>query len=163
MIPPRATPSKPNHVCKLIKSLYGLKQTSRRWCEKLTSFLLQHNNKQASSDHSLFIKSTSTSFTILLVYVDDVIISGNSMTEIKHICSTNYIQNKDLGQLKYFLGLEVARSKLGITLCQRMYCLDLLEDAGFLVSKPISTPSYPSCKLHQDLVHLIMTFLDIEY
>ncbi|MCH82510.1 reverse transcriptase [Trifolium medium] len=152
IVPPGVTPRKPNQVCKLIKSLYGLKQASRRWYERLTSFLLQHNYKQASSDHSLFIKSTPTSFTLLLVYVDDVIISGNSMAEIQTMKTALHttFKIKDLGQLKYFLGIEVTHSKLGITLCQRKYFLDLLEDAGLLDSKPVSTPSDPSCKLHQD-------------
>jgi len=107
---------------------------------------------QSTSDHSLFIKNTNTSFTVLLVYVDDVIIAGNSMLEFQHIKSILHssFKIKDLGQLKHFLSLEVACSSQGISLCQRKYCIDLLTDSGYLASKPISTPSEPSCKLHQD-------------
>lgn len=68
---------------------------------------------------------------------------------IKSILDTSF-KIKDLGQLKYFLGIEVAHSKLGISLCQRKYCLDLLHDSGHMGSKPISTPSDPSTKLHHD-------------
>jgi hypothetical protein len=152
LVPQGITPSKPNQVCKLLKSLYGLKQASRKWYEKLTSILLQHQYTQSNADHSLFIKKTATSFTALLVYVDDVIITGDSLDEftfIKNILHTSF-KIKDLGQLKYFLGLEVAHSSQGIFLCQRKYCLDLLTDTGFLASKPVSTPSDPSCKLHKD-------------
>jgi hypothetical protein len=152
IVPPGVPHSNPNQVCKLHKSLYGLKQASRKWYERLTSVLIINGYKQASSDHSLFLKSTSSSFTILLVYVDDVILAGNSLEEfksIKHILH-NTFQIKDLGILKYFLGIEVAHSSSGISLCQRKYCLDLLEDSGFLHSKPISTPSDPNVKLHND-------------
>jgi hypothetical protein len=157
MIPPGITSTKPNQVCKLTKSLYGLKQASRKWYEKLTSVLYDQQYTQAASDHSLFVKKTSTSFTILLVYVDDIILAGNSLTEFDHI-KFDHIKSildslfkiKDLGILKYFLGIEVAHSKLGISLCQRKYCLDLLDDTDTLGSKPISTPSDSSLKLHSD-------------
>ncbi|KAK2387257.1 putative mitochondrial protein [Trifolium repens] len=144
--------SRPNQVCKLVKSLYGLKQASRQWNEKLTTFLLKLNFIQASSDHSLFTKKSSTSFIVLLVYVDDVIIAGTSLPEIQAIKSALHqsFRIKDLGQLKYFLGLEVAHSQAGISLCQRKYCLDLLADSGLLGAKPASTPSDPSVKLYLD-------------
>jgi len=130
-----------------LKSLYGLKQASKKWYEKLTSILVQQNYTQASADHFLFTKQTDSSFTILLVYVNDIILAGNSLYEfhhIKYILQSSF-KIKDLGQLKYFLGLEVAHSKQGISLCQRKYCLDLLSD-----SKPVSTPSNSSLKLHDD-------------
>jgi hypothetical protein len=152
VIPPGVTVTRPNQVCKLNKSLYGLKQASRKWYEKLTSLLIQHHYVQASSDHSLFIKKSDTTFTALLVYVDDVILAGNSLSEFQHIKSVLHqsFQIKDLGVLKYFLGLEVSHSTKGIFLCQRKYCLDLLSDSGFLGTKPVSTPSDPSTKLHND-------------
>jgi hypothetical protein len=69
ILPPGVNFNKPNQVCKLKKSLYGLKQAGRKWYEKLTSVLSHHHYIQASSDHSLFVKKTSSSFTILLVYI----------------------------------------------------------------------------------------------
>lgn len=101
------------------------------------------------SDHSLFVKSINSTLTILLVYVNDVILAGNSMIEITTIKNILHhaFKIKDLGMLKYFLGLEVAHYEKGITICQRKYCIDLLNDSGFIGSKPASTPSDPSIKL----------------
>jgi hypothetical protein len=156
-IPPGVHGYKPTQACKLIKSLYGLKQASRQWNEKLTSFLINLGFKQASADHSLFTRQTSSSFTVLLVYVDDVIIAGTSLADIVSIKTALHhsFRIKDLGQLKYFLGLEVAHSKAGISLCQRKYCLDLITDSGLLGSKPVTTPSDPSVKLHADSSHAL--------
>jgi len=81
LVPQGITTSKPNQVCKLLKSLYGLKQASRKWYEKLTSLLIHHHYIQSTAGHSLFIKKTATSFTVLLIYVDDVIIVGDSIVE----------------------------------------------------------------------------------
>jgi len=152
LIPPGVPQSHPNQVCKLHKSFYGLKQASGKWYEKLTSVLLQQNYTQASSDHSLFIKQTDISFTIILVYVDDVILAGNSITEFTTMKSILHdkFKIKDLGQLKYFLGLEVSHSSKGISLCQRKYYLDLLDDSGLIGAKLVSTPSDPNIKLHHD-------------
>jgi hypothetical protein len=151
-LPPGFKTSHPTKVCKLVKSLYGLKQASRQWNEKLNTFLLQLHFVQASSDHSLCTRKSATSFIVLLVYVDDVIITGTSLLEIQAIKSALHhsFRIKDLGQLKYFLGLEVAHSQAGISLCQRKYCIDLLADSGLLGAKPASTPSDPSVKLYND-------------
>jgi hypothetical protein len=139
MTPPPGITTDPSKVCKLNKSLYGLKQASRQWYAKLTSLLISHGYAQAHSDHSLFTKHDKHHFTLLLVYVDDVILAGNHMEEfvyIKGLLHSSF-KIKDLGQLKYFLGLEVAHSSKGISFCQRKYCLDLLSDSGLLGAKPI--------------------------
>jgi hypothetical protein len=151
-IPQGVSSPKPNQVCKLLKSLYGLKQASRKWYEKLTGVLIAQGYTQATSDHSLFTLHRNSTFTALLVYVDDIILAGNSLAEftrIKQLLDSQF-KIKDLGQLKYFLGIEVAHSQHGISICQRKYCLDLLHDTGLLGAKPAKTPLDPSVKLHQD-------------
>ncbi|XP_076929081.1 uncharacterized protein LOC143593292 [Bidens hawaiensis] len=131
-----------NKVCKLVKSLYGLKQAPRKWNEKLTQVLLDDGFKQSISDYSLFVKYVNNVIVVLLVYVDDIVLTGNDENEIRKVklALSSCFKIKDLGILKYFLGIEVLRSELGITLCQRKYCLELLASFGMIASKPISTP-----------------------
>jgi hypothetical protein len=105
---------------------------------------------QSSSDYSLFTKFNDSSFTTLLVYVDDIVLAGNDISEIHNVKSflNDRFKIKDLGPLRYFLGLEVARSKQGILLNQRKYTLELLEDSGNLAAKSSLTPYDASLKLH---------------
>ena len=99
----------------------------------------------------MFIKQHLQSFTALLVYVDDIVLLGNDLLEIKSITQLldEVFNIKDLGDLNFFLGFEVARSKQGINICQRKYILDILHDAGMLGSKPVSTPIDYAVRLHQ--------------
>ncbi|KAL7585123.1 hypothetical protein Lser_V15G44364 [Lactuca serriola] len=129
-------------ACKLNKSIYGLRQASRQWFEKFSSFMLFLGFTQSKSDYSLFFKGSGSTYVALLVYVDDILITGSSNTEInllKQQLSAKF-KLKDLGSLGYFLGLEVAKSKEGIFVSQRNYTLQLIEDLGFLAAKPVSTP-----------------------
>ena len=148
-LPPSFGRKGEHRVCKLHKSLYGLKQASRQWFLKLSSALKAAGFKQSWSDYSLFVRNTQGRFTTLLVYVDDVILAGNSLQDIietKQFLASHF-KLKDMGQLRYFLGIEVARSKQGIVLCQRKYALEVLEDAGFLGAKPSRFPVEQSLTL----------------
>ncbi|KAF5453775.1 hypothetical protein F2P56_023495 [Juglans regia] len=99
--------------------------------------------------YSLFIRSNKDDFVALLVYVDDIILGSSSLTAIDSVKAYLHDQFKirDLGMLKYFLGLEVARSKSGIHVCQRKYALKIIESAGLLGSKVVTTPMEPNHKL----------------
>ncbi|MCH79432.1 retrovirus-related Pol polyprotein from transposon TNT 1-94 [Trifolium medium] len=149
--PPGLHLSSPDLVCKLQRSLYGLNQASRQWNAKLTETLISTGYKQSKADYSLFTKQSSTGFTAILVYVDDLVLGGtdtNEIVQLKSLLDTKF-SIKDLGTLKYFLGFEVARSKLGISLCQRKYTLDLLQDTCLLATKPCPTPMQPQLQLHK--------------
>lgn len=134
--------AKPGRVCKLLKSLYGLQQASKQWNIEFTKQLQIFGFQQSSADHCLFVKSSSTSFLALLVYVDDVLITGTNAADIEAVKKFLHAKFtiKDLGAAKFFLGIEVARSPSGIFLNQWKYVLDILEDTGLLGSKPVSTP-----------------------
>ncbi|GAU38555.1 hypothetical protein TSUD_320270 [Trifolium subterraneum] len=134
------------------KALIALLQGS----QSLPSHSLNHittnsGYKQSKADYSLFTKQSNTGFTAILVYVDDLVLGGTDINEINNIKSLldAKFSIKDLGQLKYFLGFEVARSHNGISLCQRKYILDLLQDTGLLAAKPCSTPMQPQIQLHK--------------
>ena len=128
--PPRFI-QKENLVCKLKKSLYGLKQSPREWFERFTQAMKKQSFQQLHADHTHFYKhSKSGKRTILIVYIDDIIIIGDDydeMEQLKEFLSEEF-ELKDLGTLKYFLGMEVARSRVGIVVSQRKYILDLLHD-----------------------------------
>ncbi|CAM8895465.1 unnamed protein product [Rhodiola kirilowii] len=129
-------------VCKLHKSIYGLKQASRQWFSRFSDSLLAFGFQQSLEDYSLFTLKKDNHFIILLVYVDDVVLTGTSpslINQIKEFIHAKF-RIKDLGHLKYFLGIEVARSKEGIFINQRKYALDILAEHSFTDSKPVQTP-----------------------
>ncbi|RVX22922.1 DNA-directed RNA polymerase III subunit 1 [Vitis vinifera] len=112
--------------------------------------ILKLGYKQGQADHTLFVKkSHAGKLAILIVYVDDIILSGNDMGELQNLKKylSEEFEVKDLGNLKYFLGMEVARSRKGIVVSQRKYILDLLKETGMLGCKPIDTPMDSQKKL----------------
>ena len=124
-----------NAVCKLNKSLYGLKQASRQWFLKFSSTLVSLGFQSSHSDHTLFIKRTSGRYLAVLVYVDDIIIASNNDDDMDSFKKSlaGHFKLRDLGPLRYFLGLEIARSSSGISVSQRKYTLELLEVQVFLL------------------------------
>nr|KAJ0198111.1 hypothetical protein LSAT_V11C700366270 [Lactuca sativa] len=136
-------------VCRLHKSLHGLKQASRNWYQKFTKFLLSINFRQSKEDHSLFLQNQEGVYTIILIYVDDVIIAGNDLDHIKQtkIQLDKAFSIKDLGQLRYFLGIEVEKTLDSLVLSQRKYILDILKDSGMLGCKPSAFPIEHNLKL----------------
>ena len=152
MVPPPRFGSK-GEVCKLTKSLYGLKQASKQWFAKLSSILVDHGFIQSKLDYFVFTKVSKGSILILLVYVDDILIASNNVEAVN--TSKAFLDDKsklkDLGTLKYFLGLEVARTEKGISLCQRNFTLELLFDKGLLASKPANVPMDQSAKFRSSM------------
>ncbi|CAL8157474.1 unnamed protein product [Prunus armeniaca] len=136
-------------VCKLRKSLYGLKQSPIAWFGRFATSMKKFGYVQSNSDHTLFLKRHKGKLTALIIYVDDMIVVGNDQAEMQNLQKylASEFEMKSLGDLKYFLGIEVARSKHGIFLSQRKYILDLLAETGMLDCKPIDTPSEQNHKL----------------
>ena len=136
----------------LRKALYGLKQSPRAWFGKFSDAVLLFGMRRCHSDHSVFSLTSDRGKVLLIVYVDDIIITGDDQKGIEELKNFLRLQfhTKDLGKLRYFLGIEVARSKDGISLSQRKYVLDILEETGLLGSKPVDTPIDPNVQLCVD-------------
>ena len=107
--------------------------------------------QKSKSDHYVFYKNSISSIILLEMYVDDIVITGSDSKSILSHKSFLHSQfhTKDLGILKYFLGIEVMRSKQGILLSQWKYVLDMLSETGKLSAKPCSTPMAPNVQLNK--------------
>jgi len=139
-------------VCRLKKALYGLKQSPRAWFDRFKRAVCGMGYGQCNGDHTVFYKHSNRKITILAVYVDDIIITGDDEAEIGRLkqCLSNTFEVKDLGQLRYFLGIEVARSSKGIVLSQRKYILDLLNNMGMIGCRAAATPIDQNHKITVD-------------
>ena len=113
-LPPSLDSQHPDHVCKLQKSLYGLKQASRQWNAKLTAILLGSGYSQSKADYSLFTKSSSKGFTVILVYVDDLVLARNNLVEINSIKWLLDDQFKIKDNLNFSLGWKLLAPQLAL-------------------------------------------------
>ena len=138
-----------NHVCKLHKAISSLKQAPRAWFSWLSSRLLALGFHSSKSDTSLFICRTSYFTVYVLIYVDDIIITSSSDKLIDTLLYNlkSDFAIKQLGPLKFFLGIEVIPTTSGVLLSQQHYITDILSRTKMLEAKPISTPMASSTNL----------------
>ena len=137
-------------VCKLRKSLYGLKQSPHAWFGRFSNVVIEFGSYRSAYDYFVFYRQSSFSILLLVVYVDDIVITSIdsvSSHSLKIFLASKF-HPKDLGSLKYFLGVEVSRSRRGIVLSQRKYVLDLLTKTCLIEAKPCDTPMVPNVKLN---------------
>ena len=143
--PPGLSLPHPNMVCRLRKSLYGLKQASCQWYAKLSDTLNSIGFIHSKNDYSLFYKVQPMSIVILGVYVDDIVITGNDSSEIsqlKHFLDQHF-KIKDLGALNYFLGMEVLQVTDGIVLTQQKFAKELIAEYHCDTLPPATCPLPP--------------------
>ena len=151
-VPPRfSNDSATKKVCKQKKTLYRLKQSPRARFKGFAKVIKNKGNKQSQGDHTLLIKhSNLRGVTTLLVYVDNTMTRNDELErQTLRQCLTKEFEIKELGRLKYFLGIEVAHSKQGIFISRREYVTNLLKEIGKLVCKPASTPIDPNHSLER--------------
>jgi len=150
MQPPLGLSSPPNKVCCLRRALYGLKQAPWAWFAKFNATVSSLSYSISSYYYAVFIRRTDHGIILLLLYVDDMIITGDvfiGILELKQFLSQHF-EMKDLGTLSYFLGLEISSSSDGFYLTQAKYISDLLSRANLTDCKIVDTPTELNTRLN---------------
>ena len=144
--------SKPNHICRSKKALYGLRQAPRAWFDKLKCALNSWGFENSKCDTSLFYRKIKSEIVILLIYVDDIIITGDNSGSIKELVSNlnRAFALKDLGELNFFLEIQVNRNQNAILLSQTKYIQDLLAKTKMSNCKGIESPFSTTEKLKKN-------------
>ncbi|GJU27967.1 putative ribonuclease H-like domain-containing protein [Tanacetum coccineum] len=135
-------PAHPNKVYKVIKALYGLHQAPRAWYETLSSFLMENGFRRGTIDKTLFIKKKKSDIMLVQVYVDDIIFGSTkkSMCTEFEECMHKRFQMSSMGELTFFLGLQVKQQHDGIFISQDKYVADILKKFDFLSIRTATTP-----------------------
>ena len=142
MQPPSGLSVESNKVCRLWRALYGLEQAPWAWFAKFSSTIFRSGYTVSPYDSALFLHCTDKGTILLLLYMDDMIITGDHLSgiqELKNFLSHQF-EMKDLGHLSYFLGLEIAHSTDGLYITQAKYDSDLLSRVGLTDNKIVDTP-----------------------
>jgi hypothetical protein len=138
-------------VCKLKKALYGLKQAPRAWYSRLDKYLQQEGFRKGSADNNLYIKVSEGNILLIEFYVDDIIF-GSDDDRLSHKFAKdmkNEFEMSLLGELSFFLGLQIRQSNQGIFISQTKYIREMLKRFGMEDCKPVITPMQTSCKLRK--------------
>lgn len=137
-------------VCKLNKALYGLRQAPRAWFQTLKNYLVAQLGFQVSkADLSLFIRVSAGTCLVLMVYVDDIVLTRTSAHDIGEVVRQLHSKFalKDMGHLSFFLGVDVKRTTQGLLLSQKKYIMELLQKAGMVEAAMTPTPMLNTPKL----------------
>ncbi|GKA59840.1 retrovirus-related pol polyprotein from transposon TNT 1-94 [Tanacetum coccineum] len=145
-------PDNPNHVYKLKKAVYGLKQALRAWYDMLSSFLISQDFSKGSVDPTLFIRKEGKELLLVQVYVDDIIFAASTpeLCDLfaKIMCSK--FKMSMMGKISFFLGLQIFQNPRGIFINQSKYALESLKKYGFDSCDPVDTPMVEKSKLDED-------------
>nr|GEZ49969.1 retrovirus-related Pol polyprotein from transposon TNT 1-94 [Tanacetum cinerariifolium] len=145
-------PDNPNHVYKLKKALYELKQAPRAWYDMLSSFLISQDFSKGSLDITLFIRRNGNDLLLVQIYVDDIIFAASTPELCDIFAKIMFSKFKMLmmGKISFFLGLQISQSPRGIFINQSKYALESLKKYGFESCDPVDTPMVEKSKLDED-------------
>nr|GEU57299.1 retrovirus-related Pol polyprotein from transposon TNT 1-94 [Tanacetum cinerariifolium] len=143
---------KPNHVYKLKKALYGLKQAPKAWYDRLKAFHIKHEYKIRMADNTLFTKKKSSNLIIVQIYVDDIIFALTCQDMCDEFAKFMHdkFEMSMMGELNFFLGLQIKQMKDEIFFNQSKYIKEMLKKFGLEESKPMKTPMASDTKLIKD-------------
>ncbi|GJZ71503.1 retrovirus-related pol polyprotein from transposon TNT 1-94 [Tanacetum coccineum] len=143
---------KPDHVYKLKKALYGLKQAPKAWYDILKAFLIKHEYKMGMVDNTLFTKKKSSNLIIVQIYVDDIIFGSTCQDMCDEFAKIMHdeFEMSMMGELNFFLGLQIKQMEDGIFFNQSKYIKEMLKKFGLEDSKPMKTPMSSDTKLTKD-------------
>jgi hypothetical protein len=145
-------PKYPYRVYKFSKALYGLKQAPRAWYARLKSFLLEHGYVMGCVDKTLFTLNLTTYFLLVQIYVDDIIFGGSSHTVVSRFqkMMENEFQMSMIGELTFFLCIQVKQMKQGTFMHQAKYTKDIMKKFNVAELKPVSIPMSTATSLGPD-------------
>ncbi|GJZ23816.1 retrovirus-related pol polyprotein from transposon TNT 1-94 [Tanacetum coccineum] len=143
---------KPDHVYKLKKALYGLKQAPKAWYDRLKAFLIKHEYKMGMVDNTLFTKKKSSNLIIVQIYVDDIIFGSTCQDMCDEFAKIMHdeFEMSMMGELNFFLGLQIKQMEDGIFFNQYKYIKEMLKKFSLEDSKPMKTPMSSDTKLTKD-------------
>jgi hypothetical protein len=141
-----------NHVFKLHKALYGLKQALRAWYERLKAFLLDKSFRMGFIDKTLFLLKQGTDILLVQIYMDDIIFGGSSHTLVTKFSNTmsSEFEMSMMGELTFFLGLQIKQTREGMFVHQGKYTKDMLKKFDMGEAKPLSIPMSTTMALDED-------------
>ena len=142
-------PGNESKVCLLKKALYGLKQAPKAWYSRVDDYFLSLGFKRSLSEPTLYVKSTNNELLIVSLYVDDLLVTSSCKNQIVQfkLQMMEEFQMSDLGEMAYFLGMEINQMQQGIFVCQQKYTAEILKKFDMQNCKPISTPLVQNAKL----------------
>src|SRR5262249_42898377 len=131
---------KEEHVYKLKKALYGLKQAPRAWYRKIDDFFRANGFRRSESEHTLYIKAGKTETLLVSLYVDDLLVTGSNLESVIQFKKQmeKFFEMTDLGEMKFFLGMEVHQLQQRIFVSQEKYAREVLKKFSMDRCKPAS-------------------------
>ena len=139
----------PNHIYRLKKALYGLKQAPRAWYNVLAQFLIDNDYTRGSVDKTLFIKKNNDQLFITQIYVDDIVFGSTNNTKVQQFVDVMFheFEMSLVGELSYFLGLQIKQFNDGICITQAKYAKNIVKKFGLENTKHCDTPMSTILKL----------------